>query len=106
MASMAYDEKMCEKAINWILQTQKSDGSWGFHNFSTAEETAYCIQALHKWNLHSKKINKHKMVLAKNWLEKNSDMDHPPMWMDKSLYCPERVVQSVILTALSLVKEY
>jgi halimadienyl-diphosphate synthase len=106
MASLDYDEKLCEKAINWILQTQKSDGSWGFYGFSTAEETAYCIQALHMWNLHIKKISKHKMVLAKNWLEKNSNADHPPLWMDKSLYCPERVVQSVILSALSLAKDY
>jgi len=106
MASLVYDEKMCEKAINWILKTQKSDGSWGFHGFSTAEETAYCIQALHMWNLYGKEINKHKMILAKSWLEKNADADHPPMWMDKSLYCPERVVQSVIASALSLAKDY
>jgi halimadienyl-diphosphate synthase len=106
MASLEYDKNMCEKAIDWILKTQKADGSWGFHGFSSAEETAYCIQALHKWNRHGKKINKHKIILAKNWLENNSDVSHPPLWMDKSLYCPERVVQSVILSALSLAKDY
>jgi len=106
MACLKYDEKMSERAVNWILDTQKSDGSWGFYDFPTAEESAYCIQALHMWQSYGKKGNKDTMKKAKNWLVENYQLPHPPLWMDKSLYSPEVVVQSVILSALSLAKDY
>ena len=106
IACLEYDKDMCEKAINWILGTQRSDGSWGFYNDSTAEETAYCIQALNSWYRHGKKISKEKIWLARNWLLKHTEMAHNPFWIDKTLYCPELVVQSAVLSALSLTKDY
>jgi halimadienyl-diphosphate synthase len=106
IACLKFDETMCERAVNWILNTQKPDGSWGFHEFSTAEETAYCIQALHIWRMNGKKVNKNRIMIAKKWLMDHYKLPHPPLWMDKSLYSPEVVVQSVILSALSLAKDY
>jgi len=100
-----YDEKLCQDSINWILSTQKSDGSWGFYNFSTAEETAYCIQAIQVWKKFGKKIPKERIELAKNWLLKNAEAPYPPLWIDKSLYCPELLVRSAILSALELAQE-
>ena len=50
-----YDDNLCQESVKWILKTQKSDGSWGFFGFSTAEETAYCLQALN----YGKKYGKH-----------------------------------------------
>jgi hypothetical protein len=106
MACVKYDEEMTARAVNWIFDTQKQDGSWGFYDFSTTEETAYCIQALHSWDASGKRVDKNTMRKAKNWLTENHYLPHPPLWMDKSLYSPEVVIQSVILSALNLAKEY
>jgi len=106
MACWKYDDDMCEKAVNWMLRSQKEDGSWGFHDFSTAEETSYCIQALHAWHKYGKNVPKDKLKLARNWLLEHAEDPHVPLWIDKSLYYPELVVQSVILSALSLVKDF
>ena len=40
-----YDDDLVEDAIYWILATQGRNGSWGYY-MPTAEETAYCVQAL------------------------------------------------------------
>src|SRR6185295_3996193 len=98
MAGLKYDDVMCEKSIDWMLNTQKSDGSWGIYKSSTAEETAYCIQALDAWHKSGKKILKGKILLARNWLIKHADEPHQALWIDKALYCPAVVVQAAILS--------
>lgn len=35
-----------EETVQWVIQTQRDDGSWGYYDKGTAEETAYCLQAL------------------------------------------------------------
>lgn len=100
-----YDNGLCQESVDWILNTHRPDGSWGFYNFSTAEETAYCIQALTVWQKHGNKIPKDKLNQAKIWLSNNCEPPYPPLWIDKSLYCPELLVQSSILSALILAEE-
>jgi halimadienyl-diphosphate synthase len=36
----------CRPTVDWILHTQRDDGSWGFFEEGTAEETAYALTAL------------------------------------------------------------
>lgn len=100
-----FEDEMCEQAVNWMLSTQNADGSWGFHNASTAEETAYCAQALVLWKKHGKNVPIEKLELAKHWLRNHIDDPHQPLWIDKSLYSPELIVQSVIMSALTLLEE-
>lgn len=95
-----YDNALCDGAINWILKTQKADGSWGAYETSTAEETAYCLQALQLWNKHKGRIPKEKIDLGVLWLQNNLDKPYPPLWIGKVLYCPRYVTQSVIYSAL------
>lgn len=95
-----YDDELCTEAVNWILNTQKANGSWGFCGFSTAEETAYCVQALKIWQKHGGKISQGRLEQAKLWLRKNCEQPYPPLWIDKSLYCPETLVKSTIISAL------
>ena len=45
IAAESIADNLVEKAIDWILETQNHDGSWGYY-VPTAEETAYCLQAL------------------------------------------------------------
>ncbi|MBN1449733.1 MAG: hypothetical protein JW963_01845 [Anaerolineales bacterium] len=100
IACQGYDDKICQDAISWILRTQKSDGSWGAYGISTAEETAYCLQALIFWQRYKGNIPKGRIERGKYWLENNIKLPYPPLWIGKVLYSPERVVTSAILSAL------
>jgi len=101
-----YDVSMCSQAVDWILQNQKSNGSWGYSgNHSTAEETAYCIQALKVWDSKVAKIPNERIELAATWLKKNSAPPYPSLWIGKVLYCPEYVVKSAVLSAIALSRE-
>ena len=106
LAAHHYDFEMCEQAVKWILSTQKADGSWGSTpNLSTAEETAYCIQALKVWEKYHSQIQKGRIEQASIWLKKNYKLPYPSLWIGKVLYCPEHVVTSTILSALGLARQ-
>lgn len=106
ISARGYDDQLCEDAIKWIVETQKKDGSWGFFTKSTAEETAYCIQALATWRKHTgRQIPNNVIGRAHQWLLENCETPYPPLWIDKSLYSPTTLVESCILTALVLAEE-
>lgn len=105
IAAMKYDKRLCQDAIDWMLRTQNRNGSWGSFGFSTAEETAYCIQSLILWKRFGGKVPEQQINLATDWLEKHANGPHPPLWISKALYCPELVVQSCIAATLVLAKE-
>jgi halimadienyl-diphosphate synthase len=83
------------------LKTQNKDGSWGYY-MPTAEETAYCLQALITWKQHGGQVPKSKLMLGINWLIDNLELPRPSLWIGKCLYNPELIVQSAILSALIL----
>ena len=100
-----YANDLCEVAVNWMISTQKADGSWGFFGFSTAEETAYCIQSLIFWRRSGGKIPLGRLELAIQWLRNHAEPPYPWLWIGKTLYYPELLVQSSILSALALADE-
>jgi halimadienyl-diphosphate synthase len=97
-----YDDELCGQLVDWMLRNQQADGAWGASGLPTAEETAYCIQALAVWRRHGGKVPPGRIEQASFWLNDHSQPPYPPLWIDKSLYCPELVVKSVILSALAL----
>jgi len=101
IACAGFADATVRSAVEWILQTQNADGSWG-RPFPTAEETAYCIQALEIWQRHSGHISREVIGKAANWLEENSDPPYAPLWIGKGLYSPELVIRSAVLSALLL----
>lgn len=106
MACMGYDEVVAGVAIDWILSSQKADGSWGYYS-PTAEETAYCLQALGIWSQHyGNRIDKAVFQRGREWLSRHVDPPYPPLWIGKCLYCPELVVRSAVLSALTLTEVY
>ena len=105
LTNKEYDRELCQLAVDWILKNQKPDGAWGFYNTSTAEETAYCIQALVIWQRYTGSSLMEKINQAYEWLIRNCEPPYPPLWIDKSLYCPEVLVKSSIVSALVLVEE-
>jgi halimadienyl-diphosphate synthase len=98
-ANLAND--LVESSVEWIINSQNRDGSWGTY-LSTAEETAYAIQALWIWN---EKVNKVPKTVLKNgarWLKEHIDLPYPPLWIGKCLYSPNLVIRSAAISALAL----
>ena len=108
VAATGYVDELVTGAVEWILNTQNEDGSWGFYdNTPSAEETAYCLQALIIWKQygsHDVEIPTDALQRGAAWLKEHMDDPYPWLWIGKSLYCPELVVESAILSALMLVE--
>lgn len=94
-------EQLMEDAIAWVVGTQDKEGGWGFYH-STAEETAYALQALWAWQSRGEKVPRRVVERGRDWLERNARPPYPPLWIGKALYCPYLVVQSAIISALTL----
>lgn len=109
IAGAGYADELVTSAVDWVLNTQNEDGSWGFYNnVSSAEETAYCLQALCVWKrqgIGDEEIHSDILTRGANWLKEHMDDPYPWLWIGKSLYCPELVVESAILSALMLVEQ-
>ncbi|MGD2105854.1 MAG: prenyltransferase/squalene oxidase repeat-containing protein [Anaerolineae bacterium] len=93
------------RAMSWLMATQRDDGGWGFFGRSTAEETAYALQALTIWQRQSGVVPPDMIQRGAGWLGEHGDPPYPPLWIGKGLYCPELVVQSAVLSALALAAE-
>jgi halimadienyl-diphosphate synthase len=98
------DKEMARKAVQWITDTQNADGSWGYY-LPTAEETAYCLQALILWRRAGGKVPNKAIDTASLWLNDNREPPYPPLWIGKCLYHPEHVLRSAILSALTLAEQ-
>jgi halimadienyl-diphosphate synthase len=101
IASAKIASELVQDSVQWILRSQNRDGSWGTY-LSTAEETAYAIQALWFWNEHIAKIPRHALRNGARWLKEHVDTPHPPLWIGKCLYNPSLVIRSAVISALSL----
>ena len=84
-AGLAND--LVEESVQWILSSQNKNGSWGTY-ISTAEETAYAIQALWVWDEKVAKIPKTTLKNGARWLKEHMDQPYPPLWIGKCLYSP------------------
>ena len=91
-------------AVEWILHTQNQDGSWGTY-ISTAEETAYALQALCFWNQHVARVPRSTIENGARWLKDHMDLPYPPLWIGKCLYNPSLVIRSAVISALALAEQ-
>ena len=95
------DNDLVAESVDWILKTQNRDGSWGTY-LSTAEETAYAIQALWTWDQKVASIPNNVLKNGARWLKEHIDDAYPPLWIGKCLYSPNLVIRSAIISALAL----
>jgi halimadienyl-diphosphate synthase len=101
IACAGYYNTLVEDAIEWIVDTQNVDGSWG-HYSATAEETAYSLQALAIWRQSGQSVPNSTLKRGTAWLLEHTEPPYPPLWIGKCLYSPTLVVRSAILSALML----
>ena len=100
-------DQVTERARDWLRQSQNPDGSWGFYDQPTAEETAYGVLALSAGDparLDERDRQRcasavRYLQLARGGNQPDASPALPPLWIDKCLYTPTLVVESVIQAA-------
>ncbi|MGH3829628.1 MAG: hypothetical protein ACRDRS_04120 [Pseudonocardiaceae bacterium] len=101
LALTAYGTLACRtgvaRAAEWVRCTQRADGGWGRWH-STAEETSYALQILTRspFSAHTAAVDRGRTVLA----SPTSPRQHAPLWHDKDLYAPLRVIDAARLASL------
>lgn len=87
-----------DRAVAWVLDTQRPDGSWGRWT-GTAEETAYAVRTLCR--ARDPDAVSPAIVMGSGRLWPAADEPAaPPLWHDKDLYTPTRIVLAERLAAL------
>ena len=97
----------CLGSIDWMIHMQRPDGSWGYFDQGTAEETAYVLLTLLSFHQRFNTVDADvlKRGAAYLWHAYESNAKYPDLWIAKSLFAPEGVVESAILAAMHLYKE-
>lgn len=96
-----------ERSRKWLRETQNSDGSWGFYNEGTAEETAYAVLALARGCTTESTYEDLKRYMAGvryidslyPVLGDRESFEYPALWIDKCLYVPTWIVKTVLEAA-------
>ncbi|CAJ0832901.1 5453_t:CDS:2, partial [Entrophospora sp. SA101] len=105
----------CLKTVNWCLQTQHSDGSWGSVSeigMGTLKETSYCIRLLnysskfYPGNLEIPKALKKARKFVYKYLDEAMNDDEffyqkqPLLWIGKQLFSLPNIIRSSVLVSL------
>ncbi|NIV36379.1 MAG: cyclase, partial [Anaerolineae bacterium] len=84
IACAGYEDGLVGDSVRWIVETQHGDGSWGYY-MPTAEETAYCLQALIVWRRHGGLVPAGVLRRGGAWLAERARPPYPPLWIGKCL---------------------
>jgi halimadienyl-diphosphate synthase len=96
---------LVDGAVRWMVETQRPDGSWGHYETGTAEETAYCVQALAQHRRRGGAFDAGVLARGVAFLEASPERiarRYAPLWIGKTLYTPPVVVHAAVLGALAL----
>ena len=98
------DADLVRTAVNWILEAQHEDGSWGVEG-GIPEETAYALDGLiaaGETDPALKAIVGPAVEAGGSYLGPHlEDEAYAELWVGKGLYAPGRVVKAAIIGALA-----
>ncbi|SCE92666.1 Prenyltransferase and squalene oxidase repeat-containing protein [Micromonospora viridifaciens] len=101
-ASAAVAATPVGRAVDWVVDTQRADGSWG-RWAGTREETAYALHVLLGIGPTARPGVPAAARRGVAYLAATADQrDDPPLWHDKDLYAPVRIVRAAIAAARHL----
>lgn len=89
----------CLPAYSWFKDRQRPDGSWGWFAEGTPEETAYAVQALMAAPACVRADFEANLGRAEQYLNETERELVIPMWVGKTLYAPDEVIHSAVLSA-------
>jgi len=91
------------KAVEWVLATQRRDGSWGRWR-GTTEETAYAVQILLRTTVPGRTAAVDSAASAGCAFLARADepASYPGLWHAKDLFAPIAVIRGARLAALTL----
>ncbi len=97
----------CLGSIDWLIHMQLGDGSWGYFGQGTAEETAYVLLTLLRFQQRFGTVDPDVLKRGASYLWRAAESNgcYPDLWIAKSLFAPEGVVGSAILAAMHLYQE-
>jgi len=95
---------LCHTALAWLANTQRADGSWGWFQEGTGEETAYAVQAWLALPPPLREGLKVDLAGAEAFLSESAESPRVPLWVGKGLYTPVHIVESAVLSARTLLK--
>jgi len=104
IALLTVTPQLVQNAINWMIQTQRPDGTWGYLS-GTTEETAYSLQALVYCARHGVNVPREILDRAAKHLADSIERKHKhyrALWIGKTLYAPTWIVHSAVLSALAM----
>ncbi|MBY8872582.1 prenyltransferase [Micromonospora sp. PLK6-60] len=94
-----------DRAVDWVLASQRADGSWGRWG-GTAEETAYALHVLLGTGRPAGPGVAAAVRRAVDFLDDDPDgtATDTPLWHDKDLYHPVLIVRAAVVAARQLVR--
>ncbi|GLY68872.1 prenyltransferase/squalene oxidase repeat-containing protein [Amycolatopsis taiwanensis] len=102
LAGCQDDPVAVRRAVRWVLATQRADGSWGRWE-GTPEETAYAVQILVRGSDgRPEPLVEQAAARGCAFLIKTENLPDPPLWHDKDLYTPHRILAAQRIAALSV----
>ena len=107
MALLPHAPNRMDVSLNWLLSTQRTEGSWGQYA-PTVEETALVLLPLLLYRRAGWPIPERPLRLAARYLLSNQgscEQDYTELWTAKVLYAPSSIIRSVTLAALGLYQD-
>lgn len=101
IALVGNEPELANPAADWLIETQQKSGGWGLY-LSTPEETAYALQALAVYARHGGNVPEATFDAGRDWLLAHATDTQPFLWIGKSLYSPNLVIETAIQSALEL----
>jgi hypothetical protein len=101
------EETLMERCVDYFLDTQRDDGSWGNisngNGLGTIEETAFALQGLLYYDRNVRRVDPEVVHNGIGFILDNyPTVQYPEMWVSKVLYAPGNIIESLVQGVLHM----